>query len=223
MNKQTPPKISNFAYCWFCSNKNDQKSYQFVNKKKFADQEFIFFRCLTCFNVLYYWTNLLNEQMFFTRKIHIVLCQPEIAGNVGTIIRLAVAFDLQLHLIEPFGFIFSEKWLKRSSTNHFHLTSILTYPDWKTFIAKNTPAHLIFSSSKANRNLANIDFLSFTGPIYLVFGSESQGLERAIINQYPLQIYKIPQTPLVSSINLANAVSIFVYCALSNYQTLNLG
>ena len=206
LTKEEKQKIKTSPlFCWFCNNVDFGKNYSFQNYKNFKNQKFIFLRCFKCENLIYFWKNQITQKYFFNKKIHVVLYQPEIAGNVGTIIRLSVGFDFQ-----------------RSSTNHFNLTNIKIYSDWNDFCQKNNNVFLVFTSSKGKKKLDHLNFLLIDEPIYFVFGSESIGLPQKLKKKYPNQLFNINQTKFVSSINLANAVSIFVFFALFQYEGLNL-
>jgi tRNA (cytidine/uridine-2'-O-)-methyltransferase len=64
-----------------------------------------------------------------TRKINLVLYEPEIAQNVGAIMRTAVAIDARLHIIEPLGFPYDERHLSRPSANEYKFVDVIRYDD----------------------------------------------------------------------------------------------
>ena len=70
--------------------------------------------------------------------INIVLFEPEIPGNTGNIMRTCVATNSRLHLIKPYGFILSDKYLKRSGVNYIDKLEYFEYDDWDDFISKNS-------------------------------------------------------------------------------------
>ena len=183
-----------------------------------ADQYFSFLICYRCQGLNYFWRT--KDQYFFDRKLHVVLHEPEILGNVGAIMRLTAAFNLQLHLIEPFGFIFSQNWLKRTSANHLDLAKVQIYSDWKHFQTINGHGVFVFTSAHGTVALDQFNFSKIIPPVYLVFGCESQGLPNFLKDQYRDSLLYIRQNRAVRSINLANAVSIFVFAALNQYRNL---
>ena len=65
--------------------------------------------------------------------IHIVLLEPEIPQNTGNIVRTCAATGAKLHLIEPFGFTFEDKYLKRAGLDYWDLADICTYKIIKSF------------------------------------------------------------------------------------------
>lgn len=210
-----------FSSCWHCHQSLTLSWLQFSYQTTIHHQTFVFFKCQHCQNLLYYWKNAQN-QVFLCPKFNIVLVAPEIVGNVGTIMRLSVGFAFQVHLIQPFGFIFSEKWLKRSSIGNFNLAAVQVYENWADFQAKNFQGEFFFTSAKAKKSLTEIDFSCYTKPIYLIFGCESKGLPICLKKQYWAKTIRLKQTNLINSINLANAVAIFSHYGLIQYQYLGL-
>ncbi len=181
------------------------------------NQVFFSTKCQLCNQMIYFWQNKQNNNFYYINKVNIVLYEPEIPGNVGAIIRLACAFDFTVHLIEPFGFIYSEKWLGRASAGHFQLNKQKLYSSWNEFIEKNKDGKFILTSSHAQKYVHDFDFRQITNPIYIVFGRESRGLPHEITSNPQHINLKIAQTTLASSINLAQAVSIFSFFLRSQY------
>lgn len=146
-------------------------------------------------------------------NLNIVLVEPEIPTNTGTIGRLCLAAGAALHLIEPFGFEINDSKLKRAGLDYWQFVKVETYPDLDSFFQKMPPdAPRIFFSTKGKR-----DFFehSFQKNSYLFFGSETRGLPQNMIKANQNLTYRIPQfDDRVRSINIANAVSIAVYEAI---------
>ena len=69
--------------------------------------------------------------------IHIVLLEPEIPQNTGNIVRTCAATGAKLHLIEPFGFTFEDKYLKRAGLDYWDLADICTYKNYEEFLSRN--------------------------------------------------------------------------------------
>ena len=83
----------------------------------------------------------------------IILFQPDIAGNVGTIIRTCVCFDTELHIIEPCGFPLDMQRIKKSALDYFHQAKIFRHDSFENFfrdeiLAKNQ--RLILASTKGS-------------------------------------------------------------------------
>ena len=141
--------------------------------------------------------------------MEIVLYQPEIAGNVGAIIRLAANSGVSLNLIKPFGFDLQENKIRRAGLDYHDLSNTKTYKSWEEFKEKNTKKSICCLSSKGtdsywDTNLNKYDFL--------LFGPESIGLPNEIISSY--KTITIPMKENSRSINLANAVGIVVFESL---------
>ena len=141
--------------------------------------------------------------------MEIVLYQPEIAGNVGAIIRLAANSGVSLNLIKPFGFDLQENKIRRAGLDYHDLSNTKTYNSWEEFKEKNTKKNICCLSSKGadsywDTNLNKYDFL--------LFGPESIGLPNEIISSY--KTITIPMKENSRSINLANAVGIVVFESL---------
>lgn len=80
--------------------------------------------------------------------MRIALYEPEIAGNVGAILRLAACMDVAVDIIDPCGFPFSDKKLKRSGMDYAERVDLARHADWPTF-QRTKPGRLILMSSKA--------------------------------------------------------------------------
>ena len=77
--------------------------------------------------------------------INVVLYEPEIPENTGNIMRTCVATNATLHLIQPFGFLFSEKLLKRSGVNYIDKLNYVVYDDYEDFLSKNKGTFYFFT------------------------------------------------------------------------------
>jgi|TARA_B110000438_G_scaffold1955_1_gene2043 tRNA (cytidine/uridine-2'-O-)-methyltransferase len=146
-------------------------------------------------------------------EINIVLVEPEIPMNTGTIGRLCLATASTLHLIEPLGFEISDSRLKRAGLDYWKYIKLKTYPSLEIFFQSiPATAQKVFFSTKGEK-----DFFqhSFQPGAYLFFGSETRGLPSDLIQSNKEQTYRIPQyDERVRSINIANAVSVATYEAI---------
>ncbi len=140
---------------------------------------------------------------------HIVLYQPEIPPNTGNIIRLCANSGAQLHVIHPCGFEFDDKRLRRAGLDYHEFASIKEYDDLDSFIRKVAPTRLIACSTKGSRHHTEIEYDQNDA---LLFGPESRGLPTEILRSLPAeQILRIPMLADSRSLNLSNAVAIFLY------------
>ena len=148
--------------------------------------------------------------------LNIVLIEPEIPNNTGNIGRLALASGSNLHLVKPFGFEITDKRLKRAGLDYWQHLNVYYYENLDGFFSKNKNAKMVFLSSHGTKDHWDI---SFEDNMYLVFGKESVGLPKAIIEEQADNLFKIPiYSDQVRSLNLANAVSIITYEALRNIR-----
>ena len=147
---------------------------------------------------------------------NIVLVEPEIPTNTGNIGRLSLASGSVLHLVKPFGFELNDKRLKRAGLDYWKHISINIYENIEDFYLKNNEANMVYFSSSATKNYTSINFQD---NMFFLFGKESVGLSKEIINNNLDKLYTIPiYNKHVRSLNLANAVSIVIYEALRNLE-----
>jgi tRNA (cytidine/uridine-2'-O-)-methyltransferase len=146
---------------------------------------------------------------YIPAMFHIVLYQPEIPPNTGNIIRLCANSGAQLHVIHPCGFELDDKRLRRAGLDYHEFASIKEYDDLDSFITAVKPPRLIACSTKGSRNHTQIEYQTNDA---LLFGPESRGLPAELLATLPAeQILRIPMLPDSRSLNLSNAVSIFLY------------
>ncbi len=158
-------------------------------------------------------------------KLNVVLFEPEIAQNVGNIIRTCDSFNARLHLIRPYNFYLNDKIIRRCSTNHIDISNIFEYDDFNEFLEKNKVNDNLFIYTKRGINTPNqINYKSIYNEcnIYLMFGKESSGVPIDIINKYLNNSIRIPMKEDVISINLANSVAIGLYEVVKQLEYINL-
>lgn len=140
----------------------------------------------------------------------IVLVEPQIPQNTGSIARTCAATDTPLHLVGPLGFDISEKAVRRAGLDYWPYVKLAQHGTWQDYLESKRPSKVWLFSKFGERLYTNADF----GPDdALVFGSETKGLGTEFLSQFPPeQILKIPiVTNYVRSLNLSNAVSIALY------------
>jgi len=146
--------------------------------------------------------------------LNIVLIEPEIPNNTGNIGRLALASGCNLHLVKPFGFEINDKRLKRAGLDYWQHINLHVYENIEEFFNKNKNSKMVFLSSHGKKTHWNINF---EDNLFLIFGKESVGLPKSLIEKHSNQLYKIPlYSKHIRSLNLANAVSIVVYEGLKH-------
>jgi tRNA (cytidine/uridine-2'-O-)-methyltransferase len=144
--------------------------------------------------------------------LHVVLVEPEIPPNTGSVARLCAANALRLHLVGPLGFTIDDKHLKRAGLDYWPHVDARVYPSWAEFEARSPPARRLFYSARAERSYLDVHYRPGD---WLFFGGESRGLPREVLAAHRSATFAIPmRTREVRSLNLSNAVSIVVYEAL---------
>jgi tRNA (cytidine/uridine-2'-O-)-methyltransferase len=141
----------------------------------------------------------------------IVLVEPEIPQNTGNIGRLAAATQSPLHLVGRLGFRTDERAVRRAGLDYWHLVDLEQHPSFEDFLARHPEARLRIFSSVATACYLDADLRAGDA---LVFGKESTGLDQALLDRFPHDVFGIPTIGAVRSLNLANAVSIVLYEAL---------
>ena len=141
--------------------------------------------------------------------INVVLYEPEIPQNTGNIMRTCSVFEMKLHLIEPLGFSLDEKHLRRSGMDYIEKLDYEVYPSWNEFI-KDKKGQFVFFTRYALKNFSDCVFQR-DEDIYLVFGKESTGIDKAILKQHIEECYRIPMRQDARSLNLSNCVAIGAY------------
>ena len=144
--------------------------------------------------------------------MNIVLINPEIPFNTGNVGRTCVATNTHLYLVGKLGFNISDKEIRRSGLDYWPKLKYSLVPTWTEF-EQNLPkgARLFFFSTHGEKSLWDI---KFDKNDYLLFGSESCGLPKPLYTKYKEQLYKIPMTGEVRSLNLSTSVAICLYEAL---------
>ena len=141
--------------------------------------------------------------------LNIVLFEPEIPPNTGNIIRLCANTGFQLHLIEPLGFAWDDKRLRRAGLDYHEFTAIKRHASFDAFCASEQPQRLFALTTKGTPAHSAVSYQ--TGD-YLLFGPESRGLPATILDALPpQQKIRIPMLAQSRSMNLSNAVSVVVY------------
>jgi len=139
--------------------------------------------------------------------LNIVLVEPEIPNNTGNIGRLCVGTESKLHLVHPFGFVINDKNLKRSGLDywvHLDVTEYANVEEWMKNIPD--PSRVFLMSSHAEKSYLENDFQDGD---WLVFGKESVGLSKEVLEQFENHL-TIPMSKLIRSFNIANSVAFVI-------------
>lgn len=145
--------------------------------------------------------------------MHIVLVEPEIPPNTGNIARLCAATRSTLHLIEPFGFKLDDTQLKRAGMDYWKHVDWHRWKNWSQF-QQTLPggARLWYIESNGPRSYSEANFSAVD---YLVFGRETAGLPKKLLEENRDSWLRIPMfNPAARSLNLSNCVALVLFEAL---------
>ncbi len=144
--------------------------------------------------------------------MQIVLFEPEIPPNTGSVARLCAATLTPLHLIDPLGFKIDDKHLKRAGLDYWQFVDLHVHKSWDDFLSATKPGRLFYFSKKAEQSYTSVNYRDDD---YLVFGPETRGLPEQMRETNAEFSLRIPMMGSgVRSLNLSNAVSIVLYEAL---------
>lgn len=145
--------------------------------------------------------------------MHVVLVEPEIPPNTGNVARLCAATRTTLHLVEPLGFKLDDAQLKRAGMDYWQHVAWHRWKSWTEFATGATPgARFWFIESGGTKHYGEAAF----GPDdYLVFGRETAGLPKALLESHRDAWLRIPMFNAdARSLNLSNCVALVLYEAL---------
>ncbi len=151
--------------------------------------------------------------------MNVALFEPDIPQNVASFIRLCACMDVQLHIIEPCGFVWDERRMRRVMMDYLDQARILRHASFAQFndwrVKKG--ARLVLLSTKAQLTYVNC---SFTPDDILLLGRESSGVTPEVVDACEASV-TIPMNPNTRSLNVALAASMVLGEALR--QTNQLG
>jgi tRNA (cytidine/uridine-2'-O-)-methyltransferase len=151
--------------------------------------------------------------------MNVVLLEPEIPPNTGNVARLCAATKSVLHLIEPFGFKLDDTQLKRAGMDYWQHVEWHRWANWKAFEAQlPADARLWFVESGGPKLYSEA---KFSANDYLVFGRETAGLPKSLLEKNREHWLRIPMFNAQSrSLNLSNCVALVLFEALrqQNFQ-----
>ncbi len=150
------------------------------------------------------------------KPLHIVLVEPEIPPNTGSIARLCGATDTVLDLVHPLGFSVDNKHLKRAGLDYWDSVTIHHWDSFDDFLKHQKEEELFFMTTKVSRSYITAPFIPGAK---LIFGKETKGLPEEILALHHNRCYTIPMAnPNIRSLNLAMTAGIVLYEALRQIQ-----
>jgi len=158
--------------------------------------------------------------MHYQARLHIVLHQPEIPYNTGSVGRTCVAIGAKLWLIRPLGFRIDDYHLRRAGMDYWQHLEWEVVGDWASLIDRlstdeSSHARFWYFSKTVQRSYTDANFQR--GDV-LVFGCESQGLPATLLEAHPDQSLRIPIREAARSLNLSNSVAIAAYEAVRQWN-----
>ncbi|OIK09745.1 tRNA (uridine(34)/cytosine(34)/5-carboxymethylaminomethyluridine(34)-2'-O)-methyltransferase TrmL [Bacillus sp. MUM 116] len=153
---------------------------------------------------------------------HVVLYQPEIPSNTGNIARTCAATDTSLHLIRPLGFSTEDKMLKRAGLDYWEFVNIIYYDSLDEFFEKNAGGEFFYLTKFGEIPHSSFDYSDLNKDYFFIFGRETTGLPKDVIEGNKDRALRIPMNENVRSLNLSNTAAILVYEALRQQNYLNL-
>ncbi|MBN8610169.1 MAG: tRNA (cytidine(34)-2'-O)-methyltransferase [Deltaproteobacteria bacterium] len=143
--------------------------------------------------------------------LRVVLVEPEIPPNTGSIARTCAATQSALHLIEPLGFRIDDRSVKRAGIDYWHLVDLHVHASFDAFEAAHPEARIHLLSANGTKSLFDAELRA--GDAF-VFGRESVGLPNSLCERFSASMWSLPTSGGVRSLNLSNAVSVVVFEAL---------
>jgi tRNA (cytidine/uridine-2'-O-)-methyltransferase len=150
--------------------------------------------------------------------LNIVLYQTDIAQNFGTIARTCVTMGARLHVIEPLGFLWDEKKMRRAGMDYLDRVDLVRHKSFDRFMEteKDNMGRLVVSTTKGADHLQNYKPMAAD---YILFGRESAGVPEEIHNLADERI-RIPMVEGERSMNIAVSAGIVMYDAMNKLGIL---
>ena len=144
---------------------------------------------------------------------NIVLVEPEIPANTGNISRTCALTGTKLHLVEPLGFSISDRMLKRAGLDYWDHLNVEVHKSLAAFMDKYGDRKMYFATTHGKNRYTDVEYEAGS---YIVFGKETRGLPKELIEAHVDRTIRIPMgdDPSLRSLNLSNTVAIVLYEAL---------
>ncbi|AUJ25661.1 MULTISPECIES: tRNA (uridine(34)/cytosine(34)/5-carboxymethylaminomethyluridine(34)-2'-O)-methyltransferase TrmL [Virgibacillus] len=147
-------------------------------------------------------------------SLHVVLYQPEIPANTGNIARTCLATNATLHLIHPLGFSTDDKMLRRAGLDYWHDVDIREYPSIQALYEAYPEGSFYYIENFGTNHYTDFDFSDEGEPLFFVFGRETNGIPKQLLEGKEDRCLRIHMGDKVRSLNLSNTAAIIIYEAL---------
>ena len=148
--------------------------------------------------------------------MRIALFEPEIAGNVGAVLRLGACLGAAVDLIEPMGFEWDDRRVRRTAMDYIDHVAVARHPDFAAFRLSIATRRLILFTTKSRRSAYAFSFMPDD---VLLFGKESAGVPAAVGEACDARL-RLPLRPEVRSMNIATAATLALGEALRQTGSL---
>lgn len=148
--------------------------------------------------------------------MRIALFEPEIAGNVGAVLRLCACFGAGVDLIEPMGFAWDDRRVRRTAMDYIDHVSVTRHADFAAFKSTVGASRLVLFTTKSSESAYEFDFRPDD---VLLFGKESAGVPEFVAEACQARV-RIPMRPQVRSMNLATSAALALGEGLRQTSTL---
>ncbi|MES2300692.1 MAG: tRNA (cytidine(34)-2'-O)-methyltransferase [Pseudomonadota bacterium] len=148
--------------------------------------------------------------------MRIALFEPEIAGNVGAVLRLGACLGAAVDLIEPMGFAWDDKRVRRTAMDYIDHVTVVRHAGFEAFLATIGQSRLVLFTTKSSESLYEFQFRPDD---ILLFGKESAGVPAAVAEVCDARV-RAPMQPQVRSMNLATTTALALGEALRQTGTL---
>ncbi|MRX74047.1 tRNA (uridine(34)/cytosine(34)/5-carboxymethylaminomethyluridine(34)-2'-O)-methyltransferase TrmL [Bacillus lacus] len=146
--------------------------------------------------------------------LHVVLYQPEIPANTGNIARSCAATNTTLHLIRPLGFSTDDKMLKRAGLDYWEHVNVVYYDSLQELFQQYKEGEFFFLTKFGQKPHTSFEYHDRDKDYFFVFGRETTGLPKDLIQENMDRCLRLPMTEHVRSLNLSNTAAILIYEAL---------
>ncbi len=141
----------------------------------------------------------------------LVLVEPEIPQNTGNVARTCVMTGTRLHLVEPLGFSLSEREVRRSGLDYWQYLDLKVHRDFNDLKKAYPAARFVFLTTRGSQLYHQLEYRPDD---FLVFGSETKGLDQGILKEAEV-VVRIPMVDQIPrSLNLGNSAALVLYEAL---------
>ncbi len=140
--------------------------------------------------------------------MHVVLVEPEIPQNTGSIARTCSVTQTTLHLVRPLGFSLEDRYLRRAGLDYWKFLDVRVHASFDEFLGAHRDARVFYTSTHASRWYTDVEYRADD---FIVFGKETRGLPPELLRSRPETSITIPIIAEARSLNLSNAVSIVLF------------